>query len=341
MTEWKAGTFTIAGYPLEMGGELPQAEMAYLHAGQLAPDGRNAVLVTHGYTTGHHFVLPGSLAAEGSWSELVGPGRAIDTDRYFVVSTNVLGSCYGSSGPASVNPATGLAYGEAFPRVTLGDSVRMQRMLLESLGVTRLHAVAGPSMGGCQAFLWGIEHADWVDRLAVAVSGLEVSRHPDPQSLAQRIRAEPGWNQGQPAPGALVPWLVRLRLDTLRTYSMDVYLREQGLSSTQVEEHLRELARQWAHGFHPWSLVSLGQAIGDYDVTDQLHRIRASVLLALCGNDAIFPAAEGPGMVRRLREAGVNARFFEIPSRYGHLASGLDWQRWEAPLRELLEQEVR
>lgn len=338
MTEWKAGTFTIAEYPLEMGGALQQAHMAYLHAGQLAPDGRNAVLVTHGYTTGHHFVLPGSLAAEGSWSELVGPGRAIDTDRYFVVSANVLGSCYGSSGPASVNPATGLAYGEAFPRVTLGDSVRMQRMLLESLGVTHLHAVAGPSMGGCQAFLWGVEYPGWVDRLAVAVSGLKGPDGPaaDLVALAGRIREHPGWNHGHPVPRAMLPFLVKLRLDTLRTYSMDVYLREQGLSVAAVDEQLHALARQWAEGFHPWSLVSLGQAIAAYDVTGQLHRIRARILLALCGNDAIFPAKQGLVTERRLRDAGVEARFFVIPSRYGHLASGLDWQLWERPLRELL-----
>jgi len=338
MTDWTSGTFAVADLPLEKGGLLRNAEMAYLHAGRLAPDGCNAVLVTHGYTTGHHFVLPGSLAAEGSWSELVGPGRAIDTDRHFVVSTNVLGSCYGSTGPGSVNPATGRAYAEDFPQVTLGDSVRMQRMLLESLGVNRLHAVAGPSMGGCQAFLWGVEHPDWVDRLVVAVSGL---RGPggavaDPQAIADRIREQPGWNHGYPAPAAMEPWLVQLRLDTLRTYSMNVYLRERGLSAAAVEAELHDLARRWAQGFHPWCLASLGQAIQHYDVARQLHRIRARVLLALCANDAIFPSEQGPGTERRLREAGVDARFFDIPSRYGHLASGLDWQLWEQPLRELM-----
>lgn len=339
MTEWIAGTFRTSDLVLSKGGLLPQAELAYIHTGELDVDGSNVVLMTHGYTTGHHFVMPDSLAAEGSWSELVGPGRAIDTDRFFVVSTNALGSCYGSSGPASIDPTTGAAYGETFPGVTITDTVRLQRMFLESLGVTSLYAVAGPSMGGIQAFQWGVQYPDWTARLVVAVSGIEsptLKGATDRNAYAEMIRAEPGWDGGRPGKGAIVPWLAQIRLNTLREYCMDEALRDQGLSNEDVDARLNELAHQWAEGFHPWSLVSLGQAISDYGVSDQLSRIKARVLLALCDNDRIFPASRGPETMRRLKAADVDVKFVEIPSRYGHLASGLDWQSWEGDLREFL-----
>lgn len=339
MTEWIPGVFRTSCFRLEKGGELAEAELAYIHSGKRTTDAGNVILMAHGYTTGHHFVMPGSLAAEGSWSELVGPGRAIDTDHFFVVSTNALGSCYGSSGPGCIDPATGEAYGEDFPQVTIADTVRLQRMFLESLGVTRLYAIAGPSMGGIQAFQWGVQYPEWADRLVVAVSGLESPAQQDADvraALAERMRAEPGWDHGRPGSGAIVPWLVRLRLHTLREYCMDHVLRDQGLSDEEVNARLNHLARQWAAGFHPWSLVSLGQAIAEYDVSDQVNRIKAKVLLAMCDNDRIFPASIGPEMVRRLEAADVDVKFVNIPSRFGHLASGLDWHLWEAELREFL-----
>lgn len=339
MTEWIAGTFRTTGLALENGETLAEAELAFVHSGELAADGGNVVLVTHGYTTGHHFVLPDSLAAEGSWSGLVGPGRAIDTDRFFVVSTNALGSCYGSSGPGSIDPATGESYGESFPRVTIGDTVRLQQRFFESMGVTRLYAIAGPSMGGIQAFQWGVQYPEWADRLVVAVSGLESPGRQggnEGETLAERIRAQPGWDNGRPGKGAIVPWLTQQRLHTLREYCMDHVLRAQGLSEADMDARLNQLARQWAEGFHPWSLVTLGQAIAAYGVSDQVNRIKARVLLAMCDNDRVFPASLGPGMVHQLEAAGVNVRFVDIPSRFGHLASGLDWQLWEADLRKFL-----
>ena len=338
MTEWSGGCFAAADFRLDKGGVLPVAELAYVHAGQLAPDGRNAVLMTHGYTSTHRYVEPGSAAAEGSWSELVGPGRAIDTDRFFVISSNALGSCYGSSGPASVDPVSGRRYGADFPRVTLADSVRLQWGLVQFLGVKRLHAVAGPSMGGFQALEWGVQFPDDVDRLVVAVSGLQGPSGGAAaiDALTSQIRADTGWNDGQPTPGAMTPLLTRLRLDTLRHYGMAERLHDDGLAPAQVARRMTELARSWAEGFDAWSLVSLREAINDYDVSNRLDRIRAKVLLALGSTDLLFPGSQGPAVKQRLRAAGVDARFHQIDSRYGHLASGMDWQQWEPALRAFM-----
>lgn len=135
------------------------------------------VLVTHGFTSSHLFIGRASPAAsEGTWSGLVGPGRAIDTGRFFVVSSNMLGSSYGSTAPASTDPATGQPYGPDFPRLTLSDIVAAQRRMLSGMGIERLVAVVGPSYGGFQALAWGIDHPGAVRGLSMSVSGLKAGR---------------------------------------------------------------------------------------------------------------------------------------------------------------------
>lgn len=339
MTDWKSGAFVAEDFTLESGDHLPRAELAYLQAGELNKDGTNAILVTHGFTTGHHFVLPDSIAAEGSWSELVGADKAIDTKKYFVVSANALGSCYGSSGPASIDPSSGKAYGNNFPKVSIGDTVRLQKMCLESLNVKRIHAVAGPSMGGIQAFQWGVQFPECVDRLVVAVSGIKSPTHlmNDRQERDAKIRSLHNWNAGGPFPSSVTDWLIQLRFATLHAYSMDVYLKDQGLTQAEVSQRLKQLAYQWAEGFHPLSLVSLGAAMADYDLTDKLSCIRAKVLLALVDNDVIFPGSEGPETLRLLKSANVHATLVNISSRYGHLGSGIDAKLWSASLKEFME----
>ena len=160
----------IGDLRLESGAVLPDVKLAYVTYGTLAPDGRNAVLLTHGYTSSHLFADGGEGSSEGSWGYLVGPGRAIDTDRYYVVSSNMLGSAFGSTAPRSINPATGREYGPDFPDITLPDIVTAQKKLLEGLGVRHLAAVVGPSFGGFQGFAWGVTFPDFVDRLGIAVS---------------------------------------------------------------------------------------------------------------------------------------------------------------------------
>ena len=163
--------FVTKDFKLQGGGVLPEMTLAYETYGKLAPDGRNAVLLTHGFTSSHHMAgRTTANGAEGSWDGLVGPGKAIDTDRLFVVSSNMLGSSYGSTSPAFNNPATGKPYGPDFPDVTLVDIVNAQKALLDSLGVKHLVAVAGPSFGGYQTFQWGVTHPDFMDGLVVVVS---------------------------------------------------------------------------------------------------------------------------------------------------------------------------
>src|SRR5258706_7253860 len=143
--------FTTKNFTFESGQALPEMTLAYETYGKLDRDGRNAILITHGFTSSHHAAdTHGDSDQPGFWDGLIGPGKAIDTERYFVVSSNMLGSSYGSTAPRSINPVTGKPYGPDFPRHTVVDIVRAQKALLEQLGVKHLVAVAGPSYGGYQ-----------------------------------------------------------------------------------------------------------------------------------------------------------------------------------------------
>ena len=170
MTDASHATFTFSDFRLESGESLPEVTLAYVTRGRPAGDGRNAILVTHGYTSGPAMIAPGTISAEGAWSTLVGPGAPIDTDRYFVVCSNMLGSSFGSTNAASINPATGKPYGSKFPKITVADIVTAQMRLLEHLGVTHLRAVVGPSYGGFQAFQWAVTFPDFMDGVAPVVT---------------------------------------------------------------------------------------------------------------------------------------------------------------------------
>ena len=148
MSETHHGNFTFADFRLQNGEVLPEVTIAYATRGRLAPDGRNAVLVTHGYTSGQRMIESGAGSSEGAWSTLVGPGAPIDTDRCFVVCSNMLGSSYGSTNAASRDPRTGRPYGSRFPHITVTDIVTAQHRLLEHLGVRHLRAVVGPRTAG-------------------------------------------------------------------------------------------------------------------------------------------------------------------------------------------------
>lgn len=184
---------------------LPAFTLRYETYGRLNPARDNAVLVCHALSGDHHCAGIHSLSDKkpGWWNNLIGPGKAVDTNHHFVVCANVLGGCQGSTGPLSPDPATGRPYGLAFPAVTIRDMVRSQKRLLDHLGVKRLRCALGGSMGGMQALQWAIEYPDFCDKvLAMATTAREGA-----QAIAfnevgrQAIMQDPGWNQGDYPPG--------------------------------------------------------------------------------------------------------------------------------------------
>src|ERR1700704_454587 len=220
-------TFTTRNFKLESGAVLTELTLAYETYGTLTPDGRNAVLLTHGYTSSQHMAgRAGANGAEGSWDGLVGAGKAIDTDRLFVVSSNMLGSSYGSTNPAFTNPATGKPYGPDFPDISLVDIVNAQKALLDHLGVKHLVAVAGPSFGGYQTFQWGVTYPDFMDGLVPVVSAPKGSGgEAAVKSLVDVLAKDPNWNGGwYYEKGGITGILSEMRVSTLRRYGIDEQL---------------------------------------------------------------------------------------------------------------------
>ena len=333
-------TFTTGGFTLESGRILPELTLAFETYGRRAPDGRNAILVTHGFTSSHHAAgtyLPTDPVA-GWWNGLIGPGKAIDTDRFFVVSSNMLGSSYGSTAPASINPATGKRWGPDFPDITLGDIVGAQKLLLDALGVRRLVLVAGPSFGGYQAFQWAVTYPDFVSGIVPVVTAPKGSGgEAAVQALLSRFAADPGWNGGWHYDrGGIGATMLALRVETLRRYGVNELLARTYPRQEDRDARLRVLARAWARQFDPNSMLVLRRASVRFDAERDFGKIRAKVLYVLSRTDRLFRPARAPGVMDKLAKAGVEARYVEIDSEFGHTASGPEWAKWAPALREFL-----
>jgi homoserine O-acetyltransferase/O-succinyltransferase len=328
MSDTIHGRFTFADFRLTNGEVLPEVTIAYVTRGRLAPDGRNAVLVTHGYTSGQRMIESGAGSLEGAWSTLVGPGAPIDTDRCFVVCSNMLGSSYGSTNAASLDPRTGRPYGSRFPHITLTDIVTAQHRLLEHLGVRHLRAVVGPSYGGFQAFQWAVTFPNDMDGIVPVVSSPNTPSRDRMATLLAQFERDPNWNGGDYyGTAGMGATMLALRVETLKRYGMDA----------EREAEITRVSTAWANEFDANSLLILGRALESYDVTPELAKIRVPVLYVLSRTDALFPPSLAPGVISSLRAVGVDATYFEIDSDQGHLASGADAAKWAPALREFMQ----
>lgn len=334
------GIFTARDFRLADGTVMPEVAIAYETYGRLAPDGRNAVLLTHGYTSSHRMVdLDAVEGAEGSWSDFAGPGKAIDTNRLFVVASNMLGSSYGSTGPASVNPATGRPYGPDFPDVGLADIVAAQKALLDHLGVRHLVAVAGHSYGGFQAFQWGVSYPDFMSGLVPVISSPKgAGDRAGLDALVARLSSDPNWNGGHYyAHGGILGTMTALRVDTLKLYGIDAQLAAAFPDEAAREREIRRRARAWAEIYDAHSLIVLLRAAIRHDAMPELHRIKARVLYVLSRTDRIFPPSIAAGVMAALARGGVRADYVEIDTERGHAYAGPDAPKWAPRLAAFMD----
>ena len=205
LSDVESKLFTAREFGLEKGARLPVLELAYETYGALAPAKDNAILVVHGYTSSHHAAgknAPGKQGrgvppgTSGWFDGLIGPGKAIDTGRFFVVSVNALGSAHGSSGPNTTDPRTGKPYGPTFPEITLRDMVAGQKLLVDSFGIKQLVAVVGPSMGGFQSFQWAASYPSFMKGIAASVTAPRApNRLGGLEALQKRLASDPNWNE--------------------------------------------------------------------------------------------------------------------------------------------------
>ncbi|CAN7629812.1 alpha/beta fold hydrolase [Bradyrhizobium sp. LjRoot220] len=336
-----AKTFSTTNYRLQSGVVMPEVTIAYATLGTLAPDRSNAVLITHGNTSGPQIIDPGGSTGEGSWNELVGPGKAVDTNRYFVICPNMLGSSYGSTNARSIDPATGKPYGPRFPDINVSDIVGTQRLLLDHLGIDRLVAIVGPSYGGFQALQWAVNYPGAMKGIAAVVTSPLVPRERSEGNVARllgTLSKDPNWNGGDYYDrGGVLETMTQIRMATLKTYGIESRLKLTMSDAAEIEAAIRDEAARWADGFDANSLIILAKALRGFDVTAQFGRIKSKVLFVLSRTDKLFPPDIAPGVMQGLQAAGVDADYFLLDSELGHSASGLDADKWAPRLKQFME----
>jgi homoserine O-acetyltransferase len=328
-----------AALPLEAGGELPGVRLAYETWGTLSPAGDNAVLICHALTGDSHVAGPAAAGhpTAGWWDALVGPGKAVDTDRWFVVVPNVLGGCQGTTGPASRGP-DGRPWGGRFPFVTVRDQVAAEVSLAEALGVTRWAAVLGGSMGGMRALEWAVSTPDRVAALLVLAAPAQSSAEQIAWSSLQlhAIRSDPGWHGGDyhstaPADGPhrglgiarrIAHVTYRSEPELQARFGRVAQLGEDPWSGGRyaVESYLDHHADKLARRFDAGSYVALVEAMNSHDVgrgrggvAAALRRVTGRAVVAGVDSDRLYPLSQQEQLAGAL---GVPLRV--VTSPYGH-----------------------
>jgi len=354
----------IGSFEPELGGYLEEVTLAYETWGELDSSGENAILIVHALTGDSHCAGGVSEAYRrgGWWDEMVGPGRPVDTDEHFVVCSNVLGGCSGSTGPASVDPETDCPYGMRFPIITIRDIVRTQKRLLENLGVRRLKVVIGGSIGGQQALEWAVEFPDFVEKaVPVAATGALGPQGLGMSEIGRRaIMADPDWQGGDYYGTGRSPetGLAIARMAGMLTYQSaegqwERFGREQATRPAlheefggrfEVESYLHYQGRDLTGRFDANSYLYLTRAMDLYDVgagyashEEAYERIRAEVLFAGISSDWLFPAREVRAAAELAKAAGAEAHYEEIESPNGHDAFLKDWDELRAAVGPFLD----
>jgi homoserine O-acetyltransferase len=349
--------------PLDCGVEFGPFTIAYQTYGKLNAARSNAILVCHALT-GDQFLIGENpvTGRAGWWEQMVGPGRPLDTDRYFIICSNVLGGCMGTTGPRDTNPATGRPFGLGFPVITVADMVRAQKLLIEHLGIDQLFCVTGGSMGGMQVLQWA---AAYPENVFAAIPIAAAARH-SAQNIAfhevgrQAIMADPDWCGGDyllqgrnPARGLAVA----------RMAAHITYLSEQALhrkfgrtlqdrnrvtygfdADFQVESYLRHQGSSFVDRFDANSYLYITRAMDYFDMAAEKGGVLANAFrgtpVRFClfsfTSDWLFPTRESRAVVQALNAVAANVSFVEIETDKGHDAFLLDEPEFETTLRGFL-----
>lgn len=336
---------------LDSGQAISPWQIAYQTYGALNAERSNAVLICHALTGDQHVANDHPVTGKpGWWTQMVGPGRPIDTDRFFVICANVLGGCMGTTGPASTEPATGRAYGLDLPVLTIRDMVRSQAALVDALGIDRLFAVVGGSMGGMQVLQWA---ATYPERVFSAVCIAASHRHSS-QNIAfhevgrQAVMADPDWHHGRYLDVGRSPkkGLAVARMAAHITYMSDASLHAKFGRSLQdrekltfgfdadfqIESYLRHQGMSFVDRFDANSYLYVTRAMDYFDLAaehggrlaDVFRGSRTRFCLISFTSDWLFPTSESRAVVHALNAAGASVSFVEIESDRGHDSFLLD-----------------
>ena len=356
-------------FPLDSGASLGPVTLAYETYGRLNAARTNAILITHALSGSAN--AAGAHAADGAkpgwWDDCIGPGKAFDTDTFFVVCSNVLGGCSGSTGPAHVDPATGRPYGMRFPVVTIGDMVRAQVRLIDHLGIEQLLCVAGGSMGGMQALEWAAHHPQ---RLKAAIP-IATTAHHSPMLIAlsevgrQAIYADPAWNNGDYYDAALKPdaGLAVARMVGHITYLSEASMQQkfgrrlqdqvrygyEFRSEFQVESYLKYKGDNFTRRFDANSYLYVTKAMDYFDLSAETGSVAAAFansahvrfLVLSFTSDWLYPSYHSKALVSALTAAGADVTYLDVQSSWGHDAFLLEVGTMTKLLRGFLDRLVQ
>ena len=331
--------------PLELdsGKVLDNVEVAYETYGELNKEKSNAILICHALTGDAHAAgWHEGDRKPGWWEIVIGPGKALDSEKYFIICSNVLGGCKGTTGPSSINPKTGEPYGLDFPVVTIRDMVKVQKKLIDSFGINQLVAVIGGSMGGMQVLEWMVTYPDMMRKaIPIATTGSS-----SPQQIAfndvgrQAIFSDPNWNKGNYYKTGKIPenGLSLARMIAHITYlsdeSMDIKFGR-GLQDKdeisydfsvdfQVESYLKHQGQSFVKRFDANSYLFITKAVDLFDLTvndsliDGLKGVKAKVEIISVDSDWLYPTEQSTELISSLNANNVETSFSEIKSNYGH-----------------------
>jgi len=331
---------------LESGATLGPVTIAYETYGRLNAERSNAILIVHAlsgsaHAAGYH---DPDDRKPGWWDECIGPGKAFDTDRYFVICSNVLGGCYGSTGPSSINPATGKPYGLGFPVVTIGDMVHAQIKLIDHLGIDQLLCIAGGSMGGMQVLEWAAHHPQ---RVKATIPLATTAQH-SPMLIAfsevgrQAIYADPNWNNGDYYGQSVKP---DAGLAVARMVGHITYLSEESMQQKfgrklrnlerygyefetefEVESYLKYNGNSFTRRFDANSYLYITKAMDYFDLTQPTGSLAAAFanstavkfLAVSFTSDWLYPSYHSKRLVSALTAAGADVTYLDIKSSWGH-----------------------
>lgn len=368
----KSETFTFAReepFHLESGATLSPVTVAYETYGRLNGDRSNAILVVHALSGSQHAAgyHDDDERKPGWWDDCIGPGKAFDTNRFFVICSNVIGSCYGSTGPASINRVTGQPYGLRFPVVTVGDMVRAQVKLIDHLGIDQLLCVAGGSMGGMQVLEWAAHHPQ---RLKAVIPLATTARH-SPMLIAfsevgrQAIYADPNWQTGDYYATGVKP---DAGLAVARMVGHITYLSEQSMQTKfgrrlqsqerygyefqtefEVESYLKYNGNSFTRRFDANSYLYVTKAMDYFDLTRPTGSLAAAFadaahlkyLVVSFTSDWLYPSYHSKELVRALTAVDADVTYLDIESSWGHDAFLLEVETMTELLGSFLDRLAR
>ncbi len=355
-------------FTFDNGQTIPGFTLRYETYGRLNSARDNAIFVAHALSGDHHAAGIHSLAdrKSGWWNNLIGPGKAVDTNRYFVVCSNCIGGCVGSTGPSSINPATGGPWGATFPQLTIRDMVRADQRLFEHLGITALQAAIGGSMGGMRVLQLGIEYPDFVRRLLP----MATTARENAQAIAfnavgrEAIMQDPDWHRGAYAKGeGPRVGLAIARMMAHITYLSDASMeqkfgrRKRGSATPEaaasfdpqyeVERYLQYQGQSFINRFDANTYLYITRAIDDFDLAgaygsleQAFAGVKARTLCVAFTSDWLFPTAQNREIVLALLRAGKSASYAELATDLGHDSFLLDSPQLYDLVRDFLASPV-